>query len=99
MLNNVILVGRISSLPTAEEVGIVTKFTLATSRSYKNTEGLYETDFIPIVVGGENMAKSLTDYCKVGDMVGVKGRIETTPLNEIKIIADRLTFLSSKKDD
>lgn len=38
------------------------------------------------------------EYCNKGDVIGIKGRIETTIIETVKhtnIIAERVTFLSS----
>ncbi len=44
-------------------------------------------------------------YCKKGDLVGVKGRLETSSYEKdesmhyvMQLIAEKVTFLSSKKD-
>ena len=107
MLNQVILVGRLTSdLETKElEDGKkVSNMTLAIPRSFKNADGEYETDFIDVVTFGQ-IADTTAEYCKKGDMIGVKGRVETSVYeNETgekkkstQIIADRITFLSSSK--
>lgn len=92
MLNQIILVGRILQLPQDNMI------TLAVSRSYKNTNGEYETDFIPIEIP-HTLISSTMEYLYKGDIVGIKGRIQsTTDHNEtpqIKIVAERVTFLSS----
>ena len=89
MLNQTILVGRISQLPQDNTM------TLAVSRSYKNTEtNMYETDFIPVNVP-KTLIQNVLDYTRVGDIVGVKGRLETDTTQRLCVIADRITFLSS----
>ena len=55
------------------------------------------------------MAENTTEYCKTGDMLGVKGRVQTrliesddgTKKKKTEIIAEKVTFLSTarKKDD
>lgn len=92
MLNQVILVGKIVIF---EEVKEKTIITIAVPRVYKNNEGIYETDFIDCQLFG-TIAKNTLEYCQAGDTVGIKGRIEKSN-NETIIIADRLTFLTSKK--
>ena len=92
MLNQVILVGRIAKFQEEEEKTIII---LAIPRSYKNNEGIYETDFIDCQLFG-SIAKNTTEFCKNGDIVGIKGRIEKSN-NETIIIADKITFLTSKK--
>ena len=88
MLNNIILVGRVAQPVTKT-------LTIATERSYKNPDtNTYDTDFFNITVS-DNIMKNAIDYLKEGDMVGIKGHLETTTTtNEIKIICDKLTFLS-----
>lgn len=77
---------------------------VAVSRNFKNSEGIYETDFIPVQLWGE-IAKNTMDYCKVGNVIGIKGRLqsETFEVNDHKYfntyaVAERVTFLSSKSD-
>jgi len=98
MLNQTVLVGRIVSDPQINETENERKFTLiklAVPRSYKNENGEYETDFIPCVLWN-TIAVSTCEYCKKGDLVGVKGRIQNIA-DKIEIIAERVTFLSSRE--
>jgi single-strand DNA-binding protein len=99
MLNQIVLVGRIVKDPVIEEMEDkkYCNITLAVPRSYKNENGEYDTDFIPITLWN-GIAQNTTEYCKKGDLVGVKGRIQAKE-NDIEIIAEKLTFLSSKKVD
>lgn len=95
-MNQTFLVGRLTTTPTVEYTETnhkYTKFTLAIIRAYKNTNGEYETDFIPVIAHNE-MAENVSEYTRRGDLIGVKGRLETKD-TEIVIIADRITFLSS----
>ena len=94
MLNNVVLVGRINKIPqiTANTIQ------LKVPRNYKNPDtNLYDDDLITITLR-ENLYKNLKDYCKENDIVGIKGHIEATPL-EIKIVADKVTFLSTNTNN
>lgn len=96
MLNHVVLVGRISNLQSDYENGKEKKnFKLAIQRAFKNSDGIYETDFIPIALW-ENENNPL-EFCKVGDVVGVKGYL-TTKDNELIVKATKLTFLSSSNN-
>ena len=52
------------------------------------------------------VAKSTAEYCHKGDIIGVKGRISTELIAEngqskrvMNIVAERVTFLSSKKQN
>lgn len=111
MLNQIVMVGRLVQDPEIKELenGVkVGYITLAVPRSYKNEEGVYDTDFIPVTLF-KGIAENTKEYCKKGDMVGVKGRVESSIITddgntidenqkkEIKILAERVTFLSTRK--
>ena len=105
MLNQIVLVGRLvrnPELKKSEKGKHFTQITLAIPRSFKNASGEYESDFIDCMLW-EGVAKSTTEYCHKGDIIGVKGRIQSRIVeveNEKKyytdIIAEKVTFLSSK---
>ena len=115
MYNMVYAIGRLVSDPEIKETENgrkVTNITLAVPRNYKNADGIYETDFIPVTLK-ENLAKNVVEYCKKDDLIAIRGRIartnkpmrilnddEFTIINEpMRIIADKVSFLSSKKLD
>ena len=98
MLNQTVLVGRIVSDPEINETKNdkkVTTIPLAVQRSYKNEEGEYATDFIPCVLW-DGVTQNVVEYCKKGDLIGVKGRIQSS-VDKIQVIAEKVTFLSSNK--
>lgn len=110
MLNQIVIVGRLTRDITVykSEKGKGSKvatISLAVPRSFKNIEGTYDTDFIDCIAF-ENVAINTSEYCKKGDIVGVKGRVQST-VEEIdgkknyrlEIIAEKITFLSSKKEE
>ena len=79
MLNQIILVGRLVRDPEVSKGAKGTNFshiTLAVPRSYKNVDGEYETDFIDCTLF-QLIATNAKEYCKKGDIVGVKGRLES----------------------
>lgn len=109
MLNNVVLVGRLTADPELKEVGKegkVVNFTLAVSRPYKNQEGEYETDFIQCNVWNQ-VAENMKEYTHKGDLVGVKGVLQSSSYEDKEgnkryktdVRVDKLTFLSSKKEE
>lgn len=100
MLNQIVLVGRLVQDPEIKELengNKVTNITLAIPRSYKNSNGIYDTDFIPCIVWNE-MAENAAEYCKKGNIIGVKGRLQKLEGNELQVVAEKVTFLSSKKE-
>ena len=100
MFNQVILVGRIVediNVKEIEDGKQVAYITVGVPRSYKNEDGVYETDFIDCVLWNA-IATNTAEYCHKGDLVGIKGRVQTE-VNEDKkitrIIVEKITFLSS----
>lgn len=97
MMNQLVLVGRLTDNIKMEQIdddkymGIAT---LAVPRSWKNADGEYETDFITVYMFG-NVASSTNEFCEKGDLIRIKGRVESTK-NDMRIIAEKVTFLSSK---
>ena len=75
MLNQVVLVGRLTEDPTLINTvngKKVSSITLAVQRTFKNQDGIYEADFIRCILWNA-IAASTTEYCHKGDIVGVKG--------------------------
>ena len=103
MLNQIIVVGRLARdfEITKLESGEYAKIVLAVPRSFKNADGEYEKDFIEFILRG-NIATNTKEYCKKGDILGIKGRIQTVTVEDeykIELIAEKVTFLSSRKAD
>ena len=106
MLNQVVLVGRLVRDPEVSKSkngASYSHITLAVPRSYKNVDGEYETDFIDCTLW-QLVATNTKEYCKKGDIVGVKGRIESRVYEKdgekkytTEVIAEKVTFLSSNK--
>ena len=106
IVNNYFCVGRLVGDPEVKEFEDgkkVTNITIAVPRSYKNADGEYETDFIDCTIWN-NVAQSTSEYCKKGDMIGIKGRLETSiyekdngeKVKKTCVVAERVSFISSK---
>jgi single-strand DNA-binding protein len=103
MLNQVVLVGRLYEMKEVGESNVL--ITLATPRSYKNENGEYETDYIDVLLRG-SVATNTLEYCKKGDLIGVKGKIQrygndytANGFPILEIIAEKVTFLQSSKGE
>lgn len=99
MLNQVIIIGRLVARPIVEynEIGKkISEITLAVPRSFKNDEGVYDTDFIKCTLYG-TIAENTAEYCEKGDLIGIKGRLECLDGN-LRIIAEKVTFLATNKN-
>lgn len=97
MLNNFVIVGRITKIENEEIENGASKtiVTLAVPRSFKNINGEYKTDFMPCTLFG-NMAETTIKYCRKSDLIATKGRIQTNE-NGLELIAERVSSLSSRK--
>lgn len=108
MLNQVVLVGRLTrniKINKSDSGKKLATISLAIPRSFKNMEGTYDTDFVDCVAF-ENVASNTAQYCEKGDIVGVKGRIQSRVVEDngkknyiMDIVAEKVTFLSRKKED
>ena len=109
MLNQVVLVGRLTENPTIIETESGKKYTainLAVQRAFKNSDGIYETDFIRCILWN-GVAANTSEFCQTGDILGIKGRLQNrsyeTESKETKyiteVVAERVTFLSSGNKD
>ena len=66
MLNQIVLVGRLSDIPKKEDIKEGEEYCnikLAVTSAYKNKDGIYETDIVNCKVG-ENMYENIVNYCK-----------------------------------
>lgn len=102
MLNQIVIVGRLvqdlekKELENERELNV----TLAVPRSYKNLDGEYDTDFIPVKMFGQ-IAKSTREFCEKGDLIGIRGRVQSRKEEDkiiIEIIAEKATFLNNHKE-
>ena len=105
MLNQIVLVGRLTrniKINKSENGKKIANISLAIPRSFKNMEGTYDTDFIDCTLWS-NVAETTTEYCHKGDLLGVRGRIQTRMIEKeeekarqvTEVIGERVTFLSS----
>ena len=95
-MNEYTLVGRLKDKGIIKEGrnGKYCRVQLAITRPYENSNGEYETDMIKITLR-RDLATQLHEYCEIEDLVGVKGRIESTSNGNTILVADKLTFLAT----
>lgn len=111
MLNQSIVVGRIVNSPElyeSENGHKLTNVVLAVPRYYKNINGEYETDFIKCVLW-RGVAERAVEYCQKGDLVGVRGRLQSRVVEEdeedakpksvMEFVGEKLTFLQTSKNN
>ena len=108
-MNQVILVGRLTKDPekrSTQNGKIITNITIAISRPFKNMNGEYETDFINCSIFSP-FAESTAIYCHKGDLVGVRGRLQTRNYEDqegkkhyvMEVMTEKISFLSTNKKE
>lgn len=109
MINRVILVGRLAKDPeyrqTPNGVSVAT-FTLAVNRSFTNSQGEREADFINVVVF-RKQAENVSKYLFKGSLAGVDGRIQSRNYENkegqrvfvTEVVADNVQFLEPKNNN
>lgn len=108
MLNNVVLVGRMTKdaeLRYTPSNQAVATFSLAVNRNFKSQNGERETDFINCVIWRQQ-AENLANWAKKGALIGITGRIQTRSYKNqqgqrvyvTEVVADNFQLLESRKD-
>ncbi|WP_417151464.1 single-stranded DNA-binding protein [Phascolarctobacterium faecium] len=107
-MNKVILMGRLTKDPEVKytQTGkVVTQFTLAVDRPFKDANGNKETDFIPVVVWGK-AAELVGNSCQKGHRLLVDGRLQIRSYEAkdgskrwvTEIIVNGVEFVERKSD-
>lgn len=107
MINNVILVGRLTRNPELSytTTGVAkARFTLAVNRHYSGPNGERQADFINCIAW-RNQAENMAKFLKKGALIGIEGRIETSSYQledgstryMTNVVCSSVQFLESKK--
>lgn len=107
MLNQIVLVGRLTrdvKINKTDSGKKIANLGLAIPRSFKNMDGIYDTDFVDCILW-DNVAINTSEYCHKGDIVGIKGRVQSRAVEEsgvkkniLEVVAEKVTFLTSKNN-
>lgn len=106
MINNVVLVGRLTKKPELKFTTTGTKytqFTVAVQRNFKNKDGEYESDFINCLMWS-TAVENFTKFTNKGSLVGIEGRIQTRSYEKdgvkkyiTEVVTENFSLLESKK--
>ena len=97
MLNQFVIVGEVQELHNVKEVanGVSTcTLVLNVERTYRNANGDVDIDTLKVTLW-QDIAGEAINVCKIGSLVGIRGRLEANKNNEVELIAEKLSFLSS----
>lgn len=106
MINNVVLVGRITKdidLRMSESRKAYTNFTLAVNRAFKGQDGQQQADFISCKTFNKQ-AENLARYCGKGSLIAVVGNIQVSnfqgkdgnTIYRTEVIANNIQFLDTR---
>ncbi|MBD5429493.1 single-stranded DNA-binding protein [Lactobacillus sp.] len=109
MINNVVLVGRLTRDPDLRTTGSgisVASFTLAVDRNYSNRQGEREADFINCVIWRKG-AEVFSNYTSKGSLVGIEGRLQTRTYDDkdgkrvyvTEVVVSDFSFLDSRRNN
>lgn len=107
MINNVVLVGRLTKdadLRYTANGSAVATFTLAVNRAFSTQNGEREADFVTCVIWRKS-AEALANYTRKGSLIGVVGRIQTRNYDNqqgqrvyvTEVICDSFQMLESRQ--
>ena len=109
MINSVTLVGRLTAMPEIRDIKDgkkVATFMVASERNYKNNQGKYDADFLPIVL--YRSIEFVEKYIGKGDLVAIRGSVQSRTYEKdgqkktaYQILVDEIQLLSkaNKKED
>lgn len=108
MINNVVLVGRLTRDPDLRTTGSgisVATFTLAVDRQYTNSQGERGADFINCVIW-RKAAENFVNFTSKGSLVGIQGRLQSRSYDNkdgqrvfvTELVVDSFSFLESRRD-
>lgn len=108
MLNNAVLMGRLTADPELRHTGndiAVTSFTLAVDRNFTRSGAEKQCDFIDIVCWRQT-AEFASKYFHKGQLVAVQGSIQTRSYTDsqgvkrkaFEIVASNVYFAEAKRD-
>jgi single-stranded DNA-binding protein len=86
MLNQAIIVGKITNIDYDKGI------TISVTRNYKNEHGVYEVDVV-IAKDYRSVMKSAKKYLKVGNVVAVKGTLQTDPTEKLEFVIEKFSFI------
>ncbi len=105
-MNQALLVGRLTKDPVLKKYDGKSNcyITIAIKRQFKNPDGIYETDFISCKVWNV-IAERVCEYCKKGDLVSVKARIQNNnyvdkdekQVYSYDLVAEQVSFMQSQR--
>ena len=108
-MNSVNLLGRLTAKPELRYTSTnlaMCRFTIAVNRTYSNSQGEKETDYINCV-SFKKQAENICDFLDKGSLVAIEGRIQTGSYDDkdgnkrytTDVMVNGIQFLSASKKE
>ena len=105
-MNRVMLIGRLTAKPELRYTGSnipYARFSVAINRTFSNSQGQRETDFINVVIW-RKQAENVCNFLDKGSLVSIEGRLQSNSYDDkdgnkrysLDVVADNVQFLESK---
>lgn len=105
-MNKVVLVGRLTAKPElryTQQNTAFTRFSVAVNRTFTNSDGKREADFIN-VVAWRKQAETISKYFDKGNLIALEGRLQTGSYDDkdgnkrytVEVALDNFEFVESK---
>jgi single-strand DNA-binding protein len=109
MVNNVVLIGRITrdlEVKSSASGVEICNFSIAVNRNFKNAKGEYDADFINCVAFRQT-ARFMGQYLQKGNLISVTGRIQTRSYDNdqgqriyiTEVLAENVSGLESRRSE
>ena len=105
MINNVVLMGRLTKDPELRHTGTgkpVATFTVAIDEDFVNSDGEKKCNFLNIVAWG-NTAEFVSKYFHKGNMIALQGRITSRTYEQdgnkryiTEVVAEKISFTGER---
>lgn len=99
-MNAFSIVGKITDMPILKETsnGLKTcELPIRVQRNFPNSEGVYESDDVVVEVW-RGLAETVSASCKIGDYVGINGRIHSRKYQKDDRVYLNYGFVAEKVD-
>ena len=91
MLNNFVILGKVKEVIAGK--GDQPSYVIVEAdRAFRNIDGSYSIDVFKVDVW-RGIAEEVKDICQPGQIIGIKGRLEADPDTNVRIIAEKISYV------
>ena len=97
MLNSTVIIGKIDEISPSyfnKKGNKESRIMIKVERSKFITDNEIVFDYIPVVIN-EGITSMLSDYCTIGTLIAIKGRLDNDPITDFKLICEKVSFIEN----